>query len=358
MREFDASRPIELASNPPKSWYTDAGFATREAEQIFARSWQVVGRVEQVRNPGDYITASIAGEPVLVVRGEDGVLRAFSNVCRHRAAPLATGCGHATKLRCRYHGWTYDLAGRLRGMPEFEGVQEFCKEENGLVPLGAVEECGPFVAVHITAPSSSFADAIAPFPTWQATVANWSELQFHARREYEVACNWKVYIDNYLDGGYHVNTVHPDLAGVLNYREYTITTYERTSLQSSPMKSSDSAAGATRQGDRASYWWFYPNFMVNHYEGVLDTNWVLPLGADRCRVIFNFYFAEGTKPEFMEESIRVADVVQAEDVEVCEQVQRGLKSRTYEQGRYSATRETGAYHFHRLLKETVALSIQ
>ena len=121
-----------------------------ERDAVFARTWQVVGRREQVAKPGAFLTADIAGEPVLVVRGEDGVLRAFFNVCRHRAAPVCTEeCGTATKLRCRYHGWTYDLAGKLRGTPEFDGVQDFRKEDNGLPPV-AVAEWGPFVWVHLT----------------------------------------------------------------------------------------------------------------------------------------------------------------------------------------------------------------
>ena len=117
---------------------------------VFARSWQMVGRRELVATPGAFLTANIAGEPMVVVRGEDGVLRAFFNVCRHRAGPLCTEeCGTVTKLRCRYHGWTYDLAGNLRGLPEFDGVQNFAKEDNGLVPV-AVAEWGPFVWVHLT----------------------------------------------------------------------------------------------------------------------------------------------------------------------------------------------------------------
>ncbi|MGL6072740.1 MAG: aromatic ring-hydroxylating oxygenase subunit alpha [Fimbriiglobus sp.] len=350
MTPHDTKVPLNLASNPPKDWYTDVAIAERERDAVFARSWQVIGRNEQVATPGSYITAYIAGEPVVVVRGDDGVLRGFFNVCRHRAAPLLSEpCGQTTKLRCRYHGWTYDLAGQLRGTPEFDGVGGFCKETNGLVPLGAVTEWGPFVAVHLMPPTEPFVDAIAPFADWYAKTPDWSRLRFHARRVYDVKCNWKVYIDNYLDGGYHVNTVHPDLAGVLDYKEYTITTYAKTSLQSSPMKPSDGAAGATRQGDRAAYWWLWPNFMVNHYEGVLDTNYVLPLTSDHCRVIFDFYFAEGTPPSFMDESVRVADTVQEEDAVICEEVQRGLGSRSYIQGRYSVRREAAAHHFHHLL---------
>jgi choline monooxygenase len=354
MPTFDGKLPLERASTIPSEWYFDPAVAQHEREQVFANSWQVIGRAEQVARQGEYLTADVAGEPVLVVRGDDGVLRGFFNVCRHRAAPLLTApCGEATKLRCRYHGWTYDLAGHLRGTPEFDGVCDFAKADNGLVPVGGITEWGPFVAVHLATPKQTFTEAMQPFPTWATERNAFAGLRFHARREYRVKCNWKVYVDNYLDGGYHVNTVHPALAGVLNYQEYTTTTYAQTSLQASPLKPATGDAGATRTGTDAAYWWLWPNFMVNVYEGVMDTNWVLPTGVDSCRVIFDFYFAEGTAPEFIESSIRVADEVQAEDVTICEEVQKGLGSRSYRTGRFSKLREAGGYHFHRLLDQAL-----
>jgi choline monooxygenase len=158
-----------------------------------------------------------------------------------------------------------------------------------------------------------------------------------------------VYVDNYLDGGYHVNTVHPGLAGVLDYRGYQTVCDGRTVLQSSPMKPAEGDAGRTRTGDLAAYWWVYPNVMLNLYAGVMDTNLVLPLGVDRCRVVFDFYFAAGTDEGFMRESVAVAGQVQAEDMGICEEVQRGLTSRSYTTGRFSVKRENGGYYFHQLL---------
>ncbi|HXD86340.1 MAG TPA: SRPBCC family protein [Urbifossiella sp.] len=349
MTPFDPGLPLERARTIPNTWYTSVDVYARERERIFARSWQVVGRSEQVESPGSYLTANIAGEPILVVRGDDGVLRAFFNVCRHRAAPIVNDeCGTATKLRCRYHGWTYDLAGNLRGTPEFEGVQEFRKEEMGL-PSIAAQEWGPFVFVHLTEPRESLADSLRPLAEWVESRDGFTKLKWHARKSYELSCNWKVYVDNYLDGGYHVNTVHPGLAGVLDYREYRTICDGNTVLQASPMKPAEGAAGRTRTGDLAAYWWLWPNFMLNFYSGVMDTNLVLPLGVDRCRVIFDFYFAEGTDASFVADSVAVADQVQAEDMGICEEVQRGLSSRSYTTGRFSVKRENGGYHFHQML---------
>ncbi|MBN9519046.1 Rieske 2Fe-2S domain-containing protein [bacterium] len=351
---FDPSLPLARARTIPNTWYTDSAVLAAERETVFARTWQVVGRSEQVKDAGAFLTADIAGEPILVVRGDDGVLRGFFNVCRHRAAPIKTEeCGHATKLRCRYHGWTYDLAGRLRGTPEFDGVEEFAKDANGLVPV-AVGEWGGLVWVHLTEPAQPLAAFLGPLPAWVEGRSAFAGLEWKARQSYDLACNWKVYVDNYLDGGYHVNTVHPALAGVLDYREYRTVCDGNTVLQSSPITPGDGEAGRTRTGDLAAYWWVYPNFMVNVYSGVMDTNLVLPLGPDRCRVVFDFYFAAGAAPEFVAESVRVADQVQAEDIGVCEEVQRGLNSRSYTTGRFSVKRENGGYHFHQVLGRALA----
>jgi len=239
----------------------------------------------------------------------------------------------------------------LRGTPEFDGVTEFAREENGLAAF-AVETCGPLVFVHMGQPRESAADYLTPFPERTAAL-DLAGLQFVTRREYELNCNWKVFIDNYQDGGYHVNTLHPALAGAINYANYRTENFARGSVQVSPLKPSDDATvSMVRTGDKAYYWWLFPNLMVNIYEGVMDINVVLPLGPNRCRVLFDFFFANAGDPQrqqFIADSIAVAHQVQLEDQTICEQVQRGLRSRTYDTGRFSVKREAGAYHFHQLL---------
>jgi choline monooxygenase len=178
-------------------------------------------------------------------------------------------------------------------------------------------------------------------------------LHFFARKTYALACNWKVYVDNYLDGGYHVPHLHKGLNSVLDYKEYTIENSARYSLQSSPIVSSQEheSFAATRTGDRAYYYWLYPNFMINIYQGVMDTNLVLPLATDRCLVQFDFYFADVSEAaqEGNAKSVTVSDRIQDEDVDICESVQKGLQSRAYGAGRLSVRREAGEHLFHRLL---------
>jgi choline monooxygenase len=353
MVNFDAMLPLAKARTLPAECYREAAYTARERDRIFSNTWQYVGRTEQVERGGQYLTADIAGEPVLVVRGDDGTLRGFFNVCRHRAAPLCTEpCGTATKLRCHYHGWTYDLAGHLHGTPEFDGVQDFDKTQNGLTPL-AVETFGPFVFAHLGTPQLSLTQYLEPMPVWCQDRDAFHDMIWHRQIVYDVDCNWKVYVDNYLDGGYHINTVHPALAGVINYRDYTTTTHTYAALQSSPLKAADTEAGRTRTGTEAGYWWAFPNFMLNWYQGVMDTNVVRPLGTERCQVLFDFWFANGTDESFINDSIRVADQVQLEDMLISAQVQRGLNSRSYSTGRFSVRRENAAHFFHQLVSSSL-----
>ena len=348
---FDDQRPLARARTIPSAWYFDQEIHELERRAVFGNSWQYAARLAQLREPGSFVTLEIAGEPILLVRDDQGTLRAMHNVCRHRAAQVINEPeGKAAKLRCRYHGWTYDLTGRLRGTPEFDGVEEFRKEEQGL-PAVAVDTHGPFVFVHLGKPQLSLSDHLSPFPE-RTRDMKLNELKFAGRRVYDFDCNWKVFVDNYQDGGYHVNTVHPGLAGALDYARYRVDNFAWCSVQSSPVKSSDDPTVSQVRTGYAYYWWFFPNLMINLYQGVMDTNLVLPLGPDRCRVIFDFYFAdtEGTEAQkFIADSIAVAHQVQLEDQGVCEEVQRGLKSRSYDTGRFSVKREAGGYHFHQLL---------
>jgi len=353
LSQFDPSVPLEKAHCLPNTWYTSPEIARLERDAVFARTWQAVGRRELVANPGQFLTADTADEPILVIRGEDGTLRAFVNVCRHRAARVCSEeCGTVTKLRCHYHGWTYDLAGQLRGVPEFDGVEGFRREDNGLPPV-SVAEWGPYVWVHLEKSSEPLEQFLAPLPAWADSRNAVADLVWYTRKSYDLACNWKVYVDNYLDGGYHVNTIHPGLAGVLDYREYRTVPEGNTVLQSSPLKAAEGETGRTRTGDLAAYWWVFPNVMVNLYPGVLDMNIVLPLAVDRCRVIFDLYFAANAVPEFVRESLLVTHEVQTEDVGVCEEVQRNLNSRSYTTGRYSVKRENGEHYFHTMLAKAL-----
>jgi choline monooxygenase len=349
---YNPHAPLEEAYTIPAAWYLDERMEQLEREQIFGRNWIAVGRADQVAAPGQFFTVELAGEPLVVVRGADGLLRAFYNVCRHHAAAVANApCGTVQHLRCPYHGWTYGLDGSLKGTPEFAGVRNFDRARNGLVPV-RVDAWEHFVFVTLNEETPSLATFLGNLLARVAPLAL-SRILFFERKTYTLACNWKVYVDNYLDGGYHVPHLHKGLNSVLGYKEYTIENSEHYSLQSSPMVPSQEHASfaATRTGDRAYYYWIYPNFMINIYEGVMDTNLVLPIAPDKCLVQFDFYFADISQSSkaHNSDSIAVSERVQHEDVDICESVQRGLGSRAYSAGRLSVRREGGEHLFHRLL---------
>ena len=357
---YNPSAPLEDAWTIPGSWYTDERLYQLELQTVFARSWQMVGRIDQVAEPGHYITTEIAGEPIVIVRGNDKVLRGFFNVCRHHAAAVMTEAeGQANQLRCPYHGWTYSLEGELKGTPDFSGVCNFEKSTNGLAPVQtAAWEKWVFVRIDGVADIAEGAGtALQNFPgaelVNQIRPLNLAGLHWMERRHYSFDCNWKVFVDNYLDGGYHVPYLHKGLDSVLDYSNYQIENGERFCLQWSPMVSEGAEAqtGAVRKGERARYYWIYPNFMINWYDGGMDTNLVIPRGIDQTEVIFDFYFpdvsAEARGRNLA--SIEVGQRIQDEDEAICRSVQRGLNSRAYGAGRLSVRREAGEHLFHRLL---------
>ena len=353
IESYNPGAPLAEASTIPSPWYTDERVFRLEQETVFSRSWQVAARADQFSKPGNYVTTEIAGEPIVIVSGNDSEVRGFFNVCRHHAAAVMTDAeGHANQMRCPYHGWTYSLEGELKGTPDFHDVCGFDRSQNGLLPI-EIATRGKWIFARLANEGNrSLESFLGRDLIDQLHTIDLNSLYWFARRRYTLNCNWKVFVDNYLDGGYHVPHLHKGLDSVLDYSKYTIENGERYCLQSSPMVSTgDDEVGAVRGGNRARYYWLYPNFMMNYYEGVLDTNLVRPITIDRTEVIFDFYFADvsGAARERNLKSVEVGERIQQEDVGICESVQRGLKSRAYQAGRLSARREAGEHLFHRLL---------
>ncbi|WP_345294824.1 aromatic ring-hydroxylating dioxygenase subunit alpha [Luteimonas vadosa] len=342
-----APQPACRATALPARFYVDPGVAALDRRAIFDRSWHLVAHACQLAAVGDHVVADLAGLPVLAVRGQDGAIRVLHNVCRHRAGPIATCDGKGAKaLRCRYHGWTYGLDGVLRSAPEMAGAEDFdlasvrlpalqVRVWQGLVFAGS-EHAGDFDAL------------VAGIDARVGDDRDLAGYGHHQRIGYDIACHWKVYVDNFLEG-YHLPHVHPKLNRLLDYRSYRTELSDWHSLQWSPLESGDSLYGS---GD-ALYYWLWPNTMLNILPGRLQTNRVIPLGGDRCRVEFDFYYRDddGSAARARRDADReFSDLVQREDLAICEDVQRGLASGSYEAGRLNPTRETGVHHFHELVR--------
>jgi choline monooxygenase len=342
-----AAQPLSHATALPARYYTDPRMPALDAGAVFARSWQLVCHASQLAGVGDHVVTMIGALPLLVVRSDEVTIRAFHNVCRHRAGPVASCDGKgASSLRCRYHGWTYGLDGVLRGAPEMGRTQDFEPSDIRL-PEVRVQTWQGMVFV-ATGDAPPFTDFVAGIDARLGPERSLAGFQFHHRASWEVACNWKVYVDNYLEG-YHVPHIHPGLNSLLDYRSYVTETADWYSFQFSPLESSGDLYGS----GEALYYFLYPNAMLNILPGRLQTNRVLPLGVDRCRVEFDFYYAPPATSEALSRRTRdiaFSDEVQDEDVTICEDVQRGLASGSYEAGRLNPLRENAVHHFHELLR--------
>lgn len=339
----------------PASVYLDPAIFEREKKELFAHTWQIVGRCDQVSKPGDFFTAELLGEPLLITRGQDDSLRGFFNVCRHRAGPPAEGCGNRKVFRCGYHGWTYGLDGRLMNAPGMEGTENFHFEDFTLRPVRA-EEWGAWVFVNLDPNAVSLSESLHEVPR-QTARRGLESLKLYERRDYVMDCNWKVYIDNYLEG-YHLPSVHPGLNRELDYGQYVTEIYKNHSRQFSPIRGPENEATAQRRysqakgDDIADYFWIFPNWMLNCYPDNVSLNIVLPLGLEKTIAIFEWYFPEDVlNTQAPKRTVEFSNEIQIEDGHICEIVHRNLKSQAYERGRFSARQERGVHHFHRLYSQ-------
>ncbi len=343
---------IEHAWTLPAKLYADAEAFAVEKEKVFSRTWQVVGHTHQLAKAGDYFTADLLGEPLLIVRGQDGKLRAFYNVCRHRAGPAALGCGSRKVFRCGYHGWTYGLDGSLINATEMEGVEGFRPEEFALTPVRTEEWFG-FVFVNLDPQAQPLLEFLGELPR-QVEKFPFGEMKLFERRTYDMKCNWKTYVDNYLEG-YHLPSVHPALNRELDYNAYVVEPHARHVRQFSPIRGAqpgDTTPRRYQEGRRdltTDYFWIFPNWMLNCYPDNVSLNIVIPLEPERSLAIFEWYLPERdhTSPA-AKASVEFSDQIQIEDVAICEAVQKNLRSRSYSRGRFSVKQEKGVHAFHRM----------
>ena len=337
---------------PPAEFYIDPVRLQTERERIFARSWQIVGHVGQLASPGDYFTTRLGNEPLLFTN-DGGTIRGFFNVCRHRAGPIAYGCGKAQRLVCRYHGWTYDLGGQLLRTTEMEGAEDFDPTQIRLQTV-QVHRFGPLLLAALDPDTPSF-DQIYPGVRERCEPLGLDRMRFVTQRDFPVKANWKVYVDNFLEG-YHIPLVHPALNREIDYREYLVEIGPSYTLQHAPVREGSELYQGKVGDGLAYYYWLFPNIMLNIYEGQLQSNVVIPVDADNTIVRFAWFALEPlpdpqTSTRWSEVA-RFSEQVQAEDAQICEAVQFNLHSRAYRSGPYSPKRENGVRLFHTLMQHS------
>ena len=352
---FHVDPDISRAWTLPGWLYTASDVYEEEKTKIFARTWQVVGHASQVASVGDFFTTELIGEPLLLVRGLDGKLRGFYNVCRHRAGPPAEGCGSRKLFRCGYHGWTYALDGSLISATEIEGVEGFRPEDFALAPV-RIEEWFNLILVNLDPQAAPLRETLGEL-SGQAEKFPFAQMQLFERRTYDMRCNWKTYVDNYLEG-YHLPSVHPSLNRELDYNAYVVEPYARHVRQFSPIRGAQAGDETPRRYQEAradlttDYFWVFPNWMLNCYPDNVSLNIVLPVAPEHTLAVFEWYLLEKDHDApAAKASVEFSDQIQIEDGAICEAVQKNLRSRSYSRGRFSVKQEKGVHAFHRMYSD-------
>jgi choline monooxygenase len=339
----------------PYDWYVDPAVLKLEQEHVFRRVWQYAGRTDQAADPGAFFTCRAGDVPLVVVRGRDGELRGFVNVCRHRGSLVCEGEGRRETLQCPYHAWTYDLDGRLRAAPRSELEEGFDRESLGLLPV-SVGSWGPFVFVNPDPDAAPLGETLGELPALLAAGGiDVGALRFHHRAHSAVDANWKVCCENYLEC-YHCQVAHPGFSGVVDVSQdaYVLDESRWFSSQFGPVRErvrgSFDPAGEVARGQ---FHFLFPNLTINVMPGRpnLSIGPVLPAGTERTERFLDYFFADGEDEAWIAELLEFDDDVGREDTVLVERVQRGLRSGVLERGRLMTESERLVAHFDRLLVE-------
>ncbi|OCA81640.1 Rieske (2Fe-2S) protein [Bacillus sp. FJAT-27225] len=345
-KDFRVSEKLSEAHTLPSWLYTNPEVLKVEKEAIFGRTWQYVAHLSQLDKPGDFITAEIAGKPIIVNRGSDGVIRAFYNVCSHRAAKLVEGEGNKAVFTCPYHAWSYRNDGSLLRAPNMGGCENFHHEDFCLKTI-KTEIVHSFVFINLdpNAPSMK-----SQFPNLFKHTEKFGLGNLKRTRVKETICrsNWKVGIDNYLECD-HCSLVHKTLVSKLDMKQYEMEMYDYYSYQGTPLKGKGSDFG---MGEGGRYYWLYPNTWFSFDPGPanLSIHQSIPIDHKTTKYVYTTFFMQDEMTEEEEELLKMDDLVRKEDLDICEVVQKGLETGAYTQGRFSLT-ENLVHHFHLILQK-------
>lgn len=338
---------MKLVESLPAQAYCDPARYEIERDRVFRPAWILAGYSHQFREPGDYVADAFAEWPVLIQLGNDQQLRAFHNVCAHRAGPLVwDGEGRQANLVCRYHGWVYTQEGDLRSARDF-GAEDIGVENPdclGLSPV-RVQTWRGFVFICMDSETPDLIEWLGDFPRECEGYPIESYL-FHSRSVRPMKCNWKTYSDNFLEG-YHVPIVHPLLNREVEGLSYRVVTKgdRRWNLHVAPPRHDETAFTGV-------FLWFWPNFSLNIFQGGFAVERWMPRGADQTDLVFEYFFEPGHPTA--DEIVETSEIVALEDLTISEYVQRNLRAGVYKTGFLSPRHENGLADFKELLGEVLA----
>jgi choline monooxygenase len=357
MHSFFVDKNIGKAKTIGTGFYTEQRFYEEAKEKIFASSWQFIGDMGRLRSAGDAypftLLENYLNEPLLLTKDKQNKINCLSNVCTHRGNLIVYEPCKLNQLRCRYHGRLFGLDGKFISMPEFKEVEDFPTKDDDLhqLPLFKWEEL-LFTSLNAQHTPGDFLGEMMKRVEWFPI----DQLEFKANlsKDYYVEANWALYCENYLEG-FHIPFVHAGLNQVLDFGEYTTEVFQYSNLQLGIGKKDDVCfdlppSSPDHGKDVAAYYfWVFPNMMFNFYPWGLSVNIVEPLDISKCRVRFLTYVSDDTKLEKGAGS--GLNMVELEDEDVVQHVQKGIRSRFYKHGRYSVKHEKGTHHFHSLIAE-------
>ena len=343
----------------PFDWYSDPAVLRLERERIFRRAWQYAGRADQAAEPGSFFTCDLGGVPIVVVRDEQGGLRAFLNVCRHRGSLVCEGEGRRATLQCPYHAWTYGLDGSLRAAPRSELVPGFEKERLGLVAV-PVEAWGPFVFVNPDPDGAPLAETLGELPALvDASGVDLSSLRFLKRAGGpDYAANWKVCSENFLEC-YHCQIAHPGFSKVVDVSvdAYELEESRLFSTQYGPVRETWKGEFDPRGPvERGQFHFLWPNVTINIMPGHpnLSIGPIGPTGPETTTRFLDYFVGPEVEQAWIGDMLEFDDQVGAEDRVLVERVQKGLRGGGIEHGRLMGDSERLIAHFQGLLLDALA----
>ena len=341
----------------PWSWYTDPAVLELERMRIFRRSWQYVGREDELPEPGSFRATTVADVPVVLVRDESGTLRAFLNVCRHRGSLVCEGSGKRATLQCPYHAWTYRLDGSLRSAPRLAQESDADEAELGLVAL-PLDTWGPLVFVNPDPEAGPLSEFLGDLPVRVSNAGvDLASLRFLQRSESEVACNWKIAVENFLEC-YHCQVAHPGFSSVMEVSPdaYLLEADAgRLSQQSPPRPEPRGPYDPTGEVERGHFHLLFPGTIVNVMPGRpnLSIGPVVPIDAERTSRFLDYFVAEDADEAWIEESLAFDAQVGAEDRALVERVQVGVRTGIIGEGRLLPESERLIMHFQSLVVDAL-----
>jgi choline monooxygenase len=347
-----------VLSTLPFAWYFEPEQLRREQDAIFRSTWQYAGHAGQVAEPGSFLTTTAGLTPLVVTRARDGVLRAFVNVCRHRAFTVARGEGRREALQCPYHAWTYGLDGELLRAPRAELEPGFEAEELGLLPA-SVGTWGPFVFVNPDADAPPLEEALGPMPEQVAELGlDVGRLEHRLRSRSELEANWKIVCENFLEC-YHCAVAHPSFSAMVDVSPdaYRLEVSGAVSTQLGPLRENGkNGYDPSGEVERGQFHFVFPSLAINILPGRpnLSLGPVNPISPMRTARFLDYFFAPDADEAWVEELVAFDSQVGDEDRVLVEGVQRGVAAGAVGHGRLMGEAEKLIVHFQEQVAEALA----